>query len=257
MLVDYSTPFPFVDLERLRSHPKANKPSDLHRILKSPQSEDWVTWNVLQAIQRREPASWWPELVSLANSHAPALDDSLAYSSPPVIDLWRTVPTPPEYERVSRLRMASSDKAEWRKRAQNPKPVEGPTEVDAALNGDDYLIFVEAKLGSDISERTTYDPLRNQIVRNIDCVIECAGDRRPYFWMFVKDRKPKLMYSDIICRYRSDPRTLKMEMPHRDPAVLACIVQEIAMVEWRELLPLLPDTPELSDVLAELRRRVD
>ena len=29
------------------------------------------------------------------------------------------------------------------------------------------------------------------------------------------------------------------------------------MVEWRELLPLLPNTPELSDVLVELRRRVD
>ncbi|MDE2737271.1 MAG: hypothetical protein OXI72_22940 [Gemmatimonadota bacterium] len=256
-LIDYSTRFPFVDLEGLLSHPKAKKPSDLHRILKSPQSEDWVTWNVLQAIQRREPASWWPELVSLAKSHASALDDSLAYSSPPTIDLWRTVPTPCEYERASRLRMESSDKAEWRKRAQNSKPVEGPTEVDAVLKGDDYLIFVEAKLGSDVSEQTTYDPLRNQIVRNIDCAIEHAGDRRPYFWMFVKDRRPKYRYSVIIDRYRSDPRTLETEMPHRNPEVLACIVRGIAMVEWRELSPLLPDTSELSDVLAELRQRVD
>lgn len=253
----HSKPFPFVDLERLLSHPKADKPNDLQRILKSPQSEDWVTWNVLQAIQRREPTAWWPELVSLAKSHAPALDDSLAYSSPPTIDLWRTVPTPREYERASRLRMASSGKAKWRKRAHNPKPVEGPTEVDAVLDGDDYLIFVEAKLGSDVSEWTTYDPLRNQIVRNIDCAIEHAGDRRPYFWMFVKDRRPKFRYSAIIDRYRSDPRTLETEMPHRDPAVLACIVRGIAMVEWRELLPLLPDTSELSDVLVELRRRVD
>ena len=256
-LIDYSTSFPFVDLKRLLSHPKANKPSDLRRILKSEQSEDWVTWNVLQAIQRREPTSWWPELVSLAKNHASVLDDSLAYSSPPVIDLWRTVPTPCEYERASRLRMASSDKAEWQKRAHNPKPVEGPTEVDAVLDGDDYLIFVEAKLSSDVSERTTYDPLRNQIVRNIDCAIEHAGDRRPYFWMFVKNRRPQYMYSAIIDRYLSDSRTLETEMPHRDPAVLACIVRGIAMVEWRELLPLLPDTPELSDVLTELRRRVD
>ena len=157
----HSTSFPFVDLERLLLHPKANKPNDLHRILKSRKSEDWVTWNVLQAIQQRDPVSWWPEFVSLANTHAPALDKSLAYSTPPAIHFWCTVPTPPEYERVSRLRMASSDKAEWRKRAQNPKPVEGPTEVDAVLDGDDYLIFVEAKLYSDVSERTTYDPLRN------------------------------------------------------------------------------------------------
>ena len=153
--------------------------------------------------------------------------------------------------------MESSDNAEWRKRAQNSKPVEGPTEVDAVLKGDDYLIFVEAKLGSDVSEQTTYDPLRNQIVRNIDCVIEHTGDRRPYFWMFVKDRRPKFRYSAIIDRYRSDPRTLETEVPHRDPAVIACIVRGIAVMEWRELLLLLPNTPELLDVLAELRRRVD
>ena len=161
-----STPFPFVDLDQLRAHPKARKREDLERILRSPQSEDWLTWNVLRAIQRR--ASWWPALVSLAKGQALELDDSVASGGSPTVDLWRRVLTPPAYEHASRRRMANSSRAEWQKRADNPRPVEGPTEVDIVFEGIEYLVFVEAKLGSDVSAGTTYDPIRNQIVRNID-----------------------------------------------------------------------------------------
>ena len=251
---DRSTPFPFVDFDRLLAHPKAAKGEDFRRILCSPQSEDWVTWNVLQGVQLR--ADWWPAVVSLVKGQASALDDSLASGRPPAVDLWRQVPSPRAYESASRRRMARSNSADWRKRAANQMPVEGPTEVDAVFEGTEFLVFVEAKLSSDISERTTYDPLRNQIERNIDCAIEEAGDRQPLFWMFVKDRHPKSRYSKIIDNYRSDVGVLQSRLPHRDPEVLARMIKEIAVVEWRELLPLLPDTSELADVLVEIRRRV-
>ena len=52
-------------------------------------------------------------------------------------------------------------------------------------------------------------------------------------------------------------RSLVSQLPHRDPRVLARMVKGIAMVEWRELMPLLPDTPELANVLTEIRRRVE
>ena len=250
-----STRFPFVDFAQLRAHPKALKPNDFKRILCSRQSEDWVTWNVLRVIQRR--TSWWPALVSLAREEAVELDDSLVSGRPPAVDLWRRVATPPAYEHASRTRMASSKEDEWRKRADIRKPVEGWTEVDAVLEGDEYLVFVEAKLSSDVSEHTKYDPLRNQIERNIDCVIEEAADRQPLFWMFVKDRRPQFRYSKIIEDYRSDGRLLESRLPHRDPGVLARLVKGIAVVEWRELMTLLPDTPGLTDVLAEIRRRVE
>ena len=89
------------------------------------------------------------------------MDDSLTSGKPPAIGLWRQVPSPRAYERASRVRMARSNNADWRKRAANPRPVEGPTEVDAVFEGAEFLVFVEAKLGSDVSEQTTYDPLRN------------------------------------------------------------------------------------------------
>ena len=245
----WSTPFPFVDLDQLCAHPKASK-----RILRSPQSEDWVTWNVLRAIQRQ--TSWWSALVRLAKEQAIELDDSLASDGPPAVDFWRNVPTPPDYERESRMRLANSTNVEWQKRANKPGPVEGRTEVDIVFDGTEYLVFVEAKLGSDVSEQTTNDPLRNQIVRNIDCAIEEAGDRYPLFWMFVKERQLESRHSKIIGEYRSDVHMLESLLPHRDPGVLARLVKGIAVLEWRELVPLLPDTPELKEVLKEIRRRV-
>ena len=153
--------------------------------------------------------------------------------------------------------MGRSNNPEWQKRAANPRPVEGPTEVDAVFEGSEFLVFVEAKLGSDISEQTTYDPLRNQIERNIDCAIEEAGDRQPLFWMFVKERQTQFTHSKIIETYRSDVGVLQSRLPHRDSGVLARIVKGIAVVEWRELVSLIPDTPGLTDVLAEIRRRVE
>ena len=252
-MTQQSTQFPFVDLDRLLAHPKACKPKDLERILGSPKSEDWVTWNVLQAIQKR--AAWWSALVSLAKPRALELDDSVLSGSSPTVHLWRRVLTPPAYERLSRRRMANSNRADWQKRAANPRPVEGPTEVDIVFEGIEFTVFVEAKLGGDVDPDTTYDPCRNQIARNIDCAIEEAGSRQPLFWMFVKDRQPQFSYSQIIDKYRSDVTLLKRLLPHRNTEVLARMIKGIAVIEWRELIPLLPDTPELADVLTEIRRR--
>ena len=252
---DAST-FPVLDRERLLSHPKGSKTQDIQRILHSPQSEDWVTWNVIRLLQRRHTGSWWPELVNLALTHAVALDRSLAHSPIQTVDLWRLVPSPQQYELSSRRRMADSDNPVWRERATNPKPVEGSTEVDCVLEGEDILVCIEAKLRSDVSPRTKYDPMRNQIVRNIDCVIEEAGNRQPCFWMVVRDRNPECEYTQLVDGYREDCRKLAAVLPHRDPCVLSAIVDAIAIVEWRELLPLLPRTTEFGDVLDELRRRV-
>ena len=195
--------------------------------------------------------------MKIARQHADELDDSLTDGIPPSVDLWREVDAPHDYECASRRRMASSDNAEWKKRAGNPRPVEGRTEVDAVFEAPEYLVFVEAKLDHDISERTKYDPARDQIVRNIDCAIEEAGARQPFFWMFVKDRKPKFKYSELIDHYRSDLSLLKQKLPHRNPEILKEMVNGLAVVEWRELVSIIPVTPDVADVLGEIRRRVD
>ena len=250
----WTTPFPFFDLDRFLAHSKAAKHKDCRRILDSANSEDWVTWNVVQALQIR--ADWWPAVVSLVKKQTSA-EDSLALGDPPSVDLWRQVPSPRAYECASRKRMANSNDADWRNRAANRRPVEGPTEVDIVFEGSKFLVFVEAKLDSDISMRTTYDPLRNQIERNIDCVLENAGNQDALFWMFIKKRQSEFTYMKVIEDYRSDIGRLQSRLPHRDPKLLARLVENIGLVEWRELVSLLPDSPELVDVRAEICRRVE
>ena len=213
-----------------------------------------MTWNVVEQLRIR--TDWWPAVVGLAKKRASALADSLALGDPPSVDLWRPVPSPGAYERASRKRMADSNDADWRNRAANRRPVEGPTEVDIVFEETKFLVFVESKLGSDISMSTTYDPSRNQIERNIDCVLENAGNRDALFWMFVKERQPEFEYTKIVEAYRSDIGRLQSRLPHRAPKLLARLVENIALVEWRELSPLLPDISELADVRTEICRRV-
>jgi hypothetical protein len=100
------------------------------------------------------------------------------------------------------------------------EPVEGPSEVDIAFEHRDFLIFTEAKLTSDISAGTTYDPQRNQIVRNIDCLISSAGNRDSMFWLLVKDDAYTRAYVQLVNAYKSDPGVLIRELPHRNPATL-------------------------------------
>lgn len=55
--------------------------------------------------------------------------------------------------------------------------------MDVVVEGDDYVIYVEAKLLSVNSLATSYDPDRTRLVRNVDCVLEQRGDCQPLFCM--------------------------------------------------------------------------
>ena len=131
--------------------------------------------------------------------------------------------------------------------------MEGDTEVDVVSEGEAYLIFVEAKLHNGIAERTKYDLKRNQIIRDIDCVIEEAGARLPNFWMFVRGRDS---HAKPIDRYSSEPAALAEELPHRDPGILELVAKSIVVIEWRETLQLVQPSHEIADVLVELHQRV-
>jgi hypothetical protein len=131
--------------------------------------------------------------------------------------------------------------------------VEGHTEVDAVFEGRGYLLFAEAKLGSDISANTTYDPDRNQIVRNIDVLLESCSARFPVFWLIANDRGPSRAYVQLMRSYREDPRGLLALLPHRSPEQIERVQPTLAIVLWRDLLDALE--PQPGAVLDELLRR--
>jgi len=237
--------------------PKAGKRQDMQRILESPNSEDYVSWNVFQLLGL-SGHDWWSDWLKLAYSKNPAAVDGLRLEDPPEVYLWQCVQSPPAYERASRQRMAASSIPEWVRRAADPSVVEGTSEIDVVLKGREYVIYIEAKLSSDISPRTTYDPERNQIVRNIDCLIEGAHRRIPLFWMIARDDAPGRSYMQVINTYRSDPALLVASLPHRNRPILEQIASRITVFLWRELMQLIrrPDDPDDQRVWNEVWNRI-
>jgi hypothetical protein len=254
-----SKDFPLLNLGSLQNTAKGRKPQDMERMLHSPNSEDWVTWHFFQLLPKQFPSEWWGHIVSAARRknqdlHFPFDDRFL-----PVSKLWMSVRSPLAYETSSRARMLASGNPEWISRAQLPDPVEGSSEIDIALEHDKFVVFIEAKLGSDVNMDTKHDPQRNQIARNIDCLIEKAGDRMPIFWMLVRDDQPGWEYVRLMKNYKNDPGLLARDLPHRDAATLNRIAQNLTVLLWSDFHALVCSPgidAEENAVKRELERRI-
>jgi hypothetical protein len=242
--------FQILDKARLMALPKALKTSDMRRMLSSPNSEDWVTWNAFAIVESLAPATWWQDFVGLARHENPALALPNGWTQRPTVSLWRSVSAPSEYESNSRARLKASQLEEWISRSQKPGPVQGDSEIDITIQNDSLTLFIEAKLGSDISARTKYDPERNQIVRNIDCLIDDARGTVPLFWMLVRDSGAGRTYTQLIKKYREEPASLAEALPHRDPSTLSQIAQQISMILWKDFLAIAPK-PTTADGLTD------
>lgn len=250
--------FPILNVCELHSLPKASRRADLARIIHSPNSEDYVTWNWACLVAQQPSSIWWASLVDLARKANAKLNLHFDSGDLPQLRLWDRVMAPADYETASRRRLRDSPNAAWRARARDPRPVEGVSEIDLSLHGRGFVIFVEAKLGADISLRTTYDPRRDQISRNIDCLLECAAGRRPYFWIFARDTSASRAYVRLIGEFQQRPESLCSLLPHRDPDELRRVAQNSAILLWRDLIQILPQNSgdELARmVMGELARR--
>jgi hypothetical protein len=251
--------FPVLDLDQLLNSHKGRKTQDMERILHCPNSEDWVTWNFFRILLMQYPNGWWGHLVSAARRRNLEFSFPFDDRSLPRPTLWSAVPSPPAYEAASRVRMRESANREWLLRAQNPDPVEGSSEIDLTFDHDHFLVYIEAKLGSDISRDTKYDPQRNQIARNIDCLIESAGDRTPIFWLMVRDEAPDRAYVQLMRAYNADPTLLVRDLPHRDPLKLNDVARNLTILLWSDFSELVcgPGCDEMSTaVKRELARRI-
>jgi len=227
--------FPLLAESELLRLPKAAKAQDMRRIRTSPNSEDWVTWNLLHLLQRTDPNGWWRTLEAAATRCNPHARLDLQAEDSPRLAFWHCAPSPAAYERESRRRMRESGSVQQMTRAAGGGPVEGESEIDVILDTRRFLVFIEAKLGSDISARTTYDPSRNQIARNIDCAIEAANGRTPVFWMLVRDTDPSRMYVQLMQEYAAVPELLHRALPHRDLTVLRQVAGRLSIIRWSEL----------------------
>jgi hypothetical protein len=253
--------FPILNLEGFRKLPKAAKRQDLERMFLSPNSEDWVTWNLLNLLVSQNPKDWHLRFLSAAKNANPALGCDLAVTDAPRLAFWHKVPSPIAYQQANREKMRQSPNPAIVARSLDPRPVEGDSEIDVVISTGRHLIFIEAKLGSDISLHTTYDAARNQIVRNIDCVLETAAGREPFFWMLARDVGPGRVYSQLVKQYRDNPELVIRQLPHRDPRAVNKVCKSIAIIRWEDLREdtlndSKNDAKEVRAVKNELRKRL-
>jgi hypothetical protein len=137
--------------------------------LRSENSEDAATWNVFRSLAQIDPSFWLPLL------RDKAFPGSKSAPVPQIVTthLWMEVDPPPS------LRLHQKD--------------EDPSEIDIVIETEVSVWFIEAKFKSDISTRTTNNPTRDQIIRNLDVGSWYAGVRDFYFGLLVMDdeRSPK------------------------------------------------------------------
>jgi hypothetical protein len=252
--------FPLLNPDGFAALPKSAKRGDVRRMLESPQSEDWVTWNVMNLLLSSRPDTWWAQLSGQVMQANPNLQLP-ALTTLPQVRFWQKVASPKEYEASSRERMRRSPDPMISARSRATEPVEGDSEIDLIIDSSSLLIYIEAKLDSDISMRTTHDPARNQIIRNIDCLLDLALGRTPNFWMFVRDASQGRAYTQLIRKYREDPSILSHDLPHRDPLLLEKVAESLTIVTWREIAqgicaPCTADDEQLLTIKRELWRRV-
>lgn len=129
--------------------------------------------------------------------------------------------------------------------------LEGPTNVDAILINEDngFAIVVESKVLSDISYEVTYDVMRNQIARIIDVMLEkndnlCSPlkERDPEKTLFLlltpkifKNNPKSRLYGYKFIDYKSDPDSIKNDLPHRSINDLKNLQNRLGCLTWEDL----------------------
>lgn len=153
--------YPVVNRKELERALQSRRASESGRVLGSANSEDWVSWNVLNLLPVVLGEGWWDHVVTLARRANPELARVKLGRATPTVEFWLRAAAPVAYEAASRERMRLSMDPGVRARSLNPASVEGESEIDIAFTTPGLRIFVEAKLGSDISLHTTYGTTRN------------------------------------------------------------------------------------------------
>lgn len=187
------------------------------RHIRSENSEDAVTWNVFRSLRQIDPAVWLPELArrGLPDTEPPAAVDGA------VVRLWRSVAPPPAL-------VAGGDD-------------EGKSEIDIVIEGQNWVWFIEAKYGGDISKETARRPERDQVLRNIDVGSWYAGVRPFYFTLLVASLEKSPLGVAKVEQYRDFEKTRTLLQDHR-PDQLANL-RGVTLLTW----------PDVAAVLAHAR----
>jgi hypothetical protein len=189
----------------------AGKRRHLHGVT----SEDAVAWNVFRSLRQVAPTVWLPDLFGTAfRGH------TLSHTEQAIVELWKTIEPP--------LALVDAD--------------EGESEIDVVIQTPSVVWFVEAKLGSDTSTRTTTRSARDQVLRTIDVGSYWAGTRKFYFSLLVADARRSKDGVAAVEAYADLAKPRDLLAPHR-PDRLANLAG-VSLLTWAQLAEVLSDASE-------------
>ncbi len=139
---------------------------------------------------------------------------------------------------------------------QRGMSLEGRTQLDALLlnPATGFALHLEAKVLSDLDPKTTFDGLRNQLARNLDCMVAPSpvegvlAARRPERSFFAL-LTPELfrrhwqsrLYGHLLREYRQDSTALQRDLPHLDGATCTSLGRRIAWLTFEDLQTAAPE----------------
>jgi hypothetical protein len=161
----------------------------LKRILNSPESEDFLTWSIFRPLKDIKPLSKW-----LVPFFQRGLKEWEIFEEADLdkaeLNFWygrksKEFYPPEEHQEWLKKRLEGSKVLKFRERTKVARRLEGPTEVDLVIDSPKTLTFVEAKYTADIDCKTSYDPCRDQITRNLDVGSYQAEKQRKRFFFIL------------------------------------------------------------------------
>jgi hypothetical protein len=240
------------------------------RIAKAPSKEgdfldrDETMWTAgaLIAVQRSDDApSSWARLLSTTFGPRPPIEAFNAWADCLAGDLRLYLevglPSPRRYQAY--LRRHLHDRHPLRRRAaigESRSVVEGRTHLDALLLNcsNRFAVHFEAKVLSDIDTKITFDALRNQLARNLDCMVDRPerlaaplGKRDPDRSLFVlltpdlfRRHWHSRLYGHLLREYRADPAALQRDLPHLGGAACASLSRRIGWMAFEDVASVVP-----------------
>jgi hypothetical protein len=214
----------------------------LKRILNSVDSEDFLTWSIFRPLMDIKPLSKWlfpffrKGLKGWGVFEEKDLDEA-------VLKFWygrrsKEYYPPKEHDEWLRKRLKHSEMLRFRERAKVGKRLEGPTEVDLVIETPKILTFIEAKYTADIDCKTSYDPYRDQITRNLDVGSYQAekGGKRFFFILLTAEyyERSRLFWYRMQ-EYMKDPDRIKERILYRS-INFEELSKNIGWVLWRDII---------------------
>ena len=230
------------DLRKILPFSQKETSLQLKRILNSPDSEDFLTWSTFRPLRGIRPLSKW-----LFPFFQKALKRWEVFEKVDLdkaeLKFWygrksKEFYPPEEHQEWLKNRLQDSKVLKLRERAKVGRRLEGPTEVDLVIDSPKTLTFVEAKYGADIDCKTSYDPCRDQITRNLDVGSYQAEKQGKRFFFILLT--PEYYERSRLFWYRmqesmNDPDGLKERLPYRS-INFEELSRSIGWIFWRDVI---------------------